>query len=496
MDIEKILKTAAVLLITICLILSSSAMPARADSEGAGTVTATELNFRDEPSTDGSILTTISQGSVVLVTDTAAGGDWYKITYNGQTGYVKAEFITFSETADADFGTGTVTGDGVRIRTGPDTDSDILGYTDSGDSLKVIGVSDDWYKVSYEGSDGYIKSTFLSLGDESTARSGKTADTNDKENTADTVTASASHANDTAETTDTADTGNGEETQTVTVTSASGTGTVNATYVRVRTGPSTSHDILDTLDPGTEMAVTGDAGDWYRVAYNGDEGYVYKIYLTVSDTAEDTASYVSPAEDVSSVDDTTAWVISAVHMRTGPDTSYTSQRVLDSGTSVTITGSTEKWYRVEYNGDEGYIFRTYLTTDDPAVTRANATSEGERIVAEAKNYLGVPYVYGGSSPSGFDCSGFVQYVFRQCGYSITRTAVTQSYDGYAVSRSELQPGDIIIFGNSANSGIGHSGIYIGNGQFIHASSGGGRVMISELSQNYYNVRFYGARRIV
>ena len=106
------------------------------------------------------------------------------------------------------------------------------------------------------------------------------------------------------------------------------------------------------------------------------------------------------------------------------------------------------------------------------------------------------YVYGGTSPAGFDCSGFVYYVYKQCGYSITRTATAQNSDGRYVARSNLQPGDIIIFYNGYKSAIGHAGIYIGNNQFIHASSGGGRVMISSLSETYYNTRFYSARRVV
>jgi cell wall-associated NlpC family hydrolase len=89
----------------------------------------------------------------------------------------------------------------------------------------------------------------------------------------------------------------------------------------------------------------------------------------------------------------------------------------------------------------------------------------------------------------------VYYVYRQCGYSITRTATTQNGDGSKVSRSNLQPGDIIIFYNSAKTAIGHSAIYIGNGQFIHASSSGGRVMITNLSSTYYDTHFYSARRI-
>ena len=91
-------------------------------------------------------------------------------------------------------------------------------------------------------------------------------------------------------------------------------------------------------------------------------------------------------------------------------------------------------------------------------------------------------------------AGLVYYVFRQCGYTITRTATAQNSDGYYVSRSDLRPGDIIIFYNSAMSAIGHAGIYIGDGQFIHASSSGGRVMISSLT-SYYDTHYYSARRV-
>ena len=144
-----------------------------------------------------------------------------------------------------------------------------------------------------------------------------------------------------------------------------------------------------------------------------------------------------------------------------------------------------------YNGAEGFVYKTYLSTGG-----SSSTSEGERIISTAKTYLGVPYVYGGTSPSGFDCSGFVYYVFRQCGYSITRTATSQNGDGSYVSRDSLRAGDILIFYNSAMTGVGHSGIYIGDGQFIHASSGSGKVVISSLSSSYYNSHYYSARRVL
>ena len=459
---EKFLKISAVLLILICLLLSSSATQARAVSEGGGTINAQGVNLRSEPTTASGIITVLYEGDEVVVTDKSTSG-WYKVNYDGNTGYVSSEFVSLASSAQGDFGRGTVTGDTVRIRSGPGTSYDILDYVDTGDTLSVTGVSDDWYKVSINGNTGYIRSDYLSL-----------------DGGSGTTSASATDA----------------QGGSAVVSSASGTGTINGTYVRFRSGPSTSSDILGSFDYGDTVTVIGDAGDWYKVTYAGEEGYVYKIYLNVNGSSAGSTGTSTDNNGVSSMDETTAWAISAVHMRTGPDTSYTSLRVLDQGESVTLIGSTDEWYKVRYNGEEGYVFKTYLSANDPVSSPVSSSSEGERIVSEAKNYLGTPYVYGGSSPSGFDCSGFVQYVFRQCGYSITRTAVTQSYDGYSVSTSSLQPGDILIFGNGSNTGIGHSGIYIGGGQFIHASSGGGRVMISELSQAYYAARLYDARRIV
>ena len=127
---------------------------------------------------------------------------------------------------------------------------------------------------------------------------------------------------------------------------------------------------------------------------------------------------------------------------------------------------------------------------------SSSSSAGDAIVAAAKEYLGVPYVWGGASPSGFDCSGFTQYVLRICGYSINRTATAQLDNGYSVSYSDLQPGDLVFFHNTYNTDApaSHVGIYVGGGEFIHA--GGSYVKISSLSSDYYATRYVGARRIV
>lgn len=118
---------------------------------------------------------------------------------------------------------------------------------------------------------------------------------------------------------------------------------------------------------------------------------------------------------------------------------------------------------------------------------------GQDIVNYAMQFLGVPYVYGGTSPSGFDCSGLVYYCYHHYGYSVNRTAAGLAYNGTSVS--SLRAGDVLLFTSTDGSYIGHTGIYIGNGQFIHAPHTGDVVKISNLSDSYYTSHYVGARRI-
>lgn len=115
---------------------------------------------------------------------------------------------------------------------------------------------------------------------------------------------------------------------------------------------------------------------------------------------------------------------------------------------------------------------------------------GERVAAIARKYLGVRYQWGGASPSGFDCSGFVRYVYQQVGVSLPHNAAQQYTLGTPVSRDSLEPGDLVFFDR-----LRHSGIYIGLGRFIHARRSGIRVSISHLDEDWYTGRWVGARRL-
>lgn len=127
-----------------------------------------------------------------------------------------------------------------------------------------------------------------------------------------------------------------------------------------------------------------------------------------------------------------------------------------------------------------------------SVPNRGVNSSSSQVVNYAYNFLGKPYVYGANGPNAFDCSGFTTYVYRHFGVSLPRTSSSQFGAGYAVSRNNLAPGDLVFFNTVGY--LGHVGLYIGGGDFIHASSSGS-VKISSLSEVYYRSRYAGARRV-
>jgi cell wall-associated NlpC family hydrolase len=144
--------------------------------------------------------------------------------------------------------------------------------------------------------------------------------------------------------------------------------------------------------------------------------------------------------------------------------------------------------------DAPYAATPLASTSDPYATDTQLAPAPDAryggVVGIAMQYLGVPYVWGGASPSGFDCSGFSMYVFAQIGVSLPHHAASQYGMGTPVSKEQLQPGDLVFF-----NGLGHMGIYIGAGQFIHAPHTGDVVKISSLSDSWYARTWVGGRRL-
>ena len=278
---------------------------------------------------------------------------------------------------------------------------------------------------------------------------------------------------------------------------ASGVGTVNTDALRLRNEDNTTSTILATASEGDTVVILEDAGNgWYKVDYNTVEGYMSGEYLTVSAQADVTIGYGLGQTGGSTL-----------NVRSGPGTTYSKVTTLSDGAVVSIVGIDNGWYKIKTSsGATGYVSSEYMVTckdssgsrgdGTTAVAVASNSSMGQQVVDYAKQFLGVPYVYGGNGPSSFDCSGFTSYIYRHFGYTLNRTASTQLSNGVAVSKSELQPGDLVFFRYNTSYPASHVGIYIGNGQFIHASTNKYQVQIDQLLTGHYANVYIAGRRIL
>lgn len=292
-----------------------------------------------------------------------------------------------------------------------------------------------------------------------------------------------------------------------------GTGTVTANSLRLRSEASVSSATLSTARKGTEVEVLEDIQDgWYKVKLNGKVGFMSAEYLDVVPTEDGDApapaleegqelpqeEAVGEPEEAVTEELLARVNTSVLNVRSGAGTNYDRVAKLSAGTIVTILDEADGWSKISTGKVTGFVSSEYLTIVD-AEALAAASSLGSQLVELAKQYLGVRYKYGGTSPSGFDCSGYVYYLMKAMGHPVPRTASAQWAAGYTkVDKSELQPGDLVFFTNTMRSSkyITHVGIYVGGDQFIHSSSpSSGGVIYSSLSEGYYAVRYAGACRV-
>jgi cell wall-associated NlpC family hydrolase len=196
-----------------------------------------------------------------------------------------------------------------------------------------------------------------------------------------------------------------------------------------------------------------------------------------------TTAYAAPANKVGTIK------ARVLNVRSGPGTTHKVIGKLYKGSNVTIS-KTGTWHKITYKGKTAYISASYVTVKSKPAPRPSRGYNprpkvtGDQIVEYAKKFIGTLYRYGGTSPSGFDCSGFTQYVYKHFGISLGRTTRDQIHNGTAVSKSDLEPGDLVF------THRGHVGIYVGNGNFIDSPRTGYRISI----RNIWS--FYAGRRII
>ncbi len=257
-------------------------------------------------------------------------------------------------------------------------------------------------------------------------------------------------------------------------------GTVTADALNIRSNPTTDSTVLSKVDRGQILDIQGKENSFYRISFNGGTAYASTDYVSVN---------------VNLLGTVTA---AGLNVRSSPSTSSAVATTLSRGDEVKITGSSGSWYEILYKGDFFFVHKNYVVirsyTDASSRDGSGFSRDGSKVVELSKNYIGTPYVHGGSSPSGFDCSGFTSYIYSKFGVDLPRTAASQAAMGTPVSRDDLCAGDLVFF--NTYGGISHVGIYIGGGDFIHATVPGDIVRISNLGAAYYSARYVTARRII
>lgn len=458
-------KTAGAFLVTGAMLLSSWMAPMATvfAAEAVGTVTADVLNVRSGPGTSYSRIGYVYEGNQVNVLEREDG--WYVIEYNGGTGYVAEGYLevtgevgsSSSDTSVANQ-TGVVTADLLNVRSGPGTNYDRIDTLANGKKVTLLGASNGWYQISYDGKTGYVSGTYIQVESSGGTTPDPTPTPTQKTGvvTADVLNVRSGPSTDYSKidavysgkqltitgeingwyqvsydgksgyvsgeyvaiknNTPPADPGDDPDTSV-----ANKTGIVSANALNVRSGPGTSYNKIDCIFAGKKVTLLSLSNGWYNISYDGKTGYVSAEYIDVSDTDP------TPSGGGSTGDTKTGYVnASSLNVRTGPGTNFDRIGLLYSGDTVSITGETNGWYQIDYRGQVGYVSGDYISVAGSSTgggVDPNASTQAQRLLEIARNEIG--YVEGDNnytkygewygSPNTEWCAMFVSWCANQAG---------------------------------------------------------------------------------
>ena len=405
----------------------------------------------------------------------------------------------------------------VRMRKEASTESSVVTLISLDEEVEVLSEEGEWYKIKYKTYTGYVRKDMLDVDGKT-----ETAQNTNSENTT-----SSEEIKDKIE--------------------IGYTGTI-ASKLDLKLVPSITSSNINTIEENSKITIKDIINKWSYVETDNKSGWVLTSKIKVSEqkneevkpednkeqaveetkkednTEKSTSKEETKTEEKKKTEVTKYVSAETLNMRETANNNAKLINQLKVNTKVTVLETEGTWSKIKVNGKTGYVASKYLSDKKVDVTSrseeisrgkentqtentssknesstqgTSSSASGNNIVAYAKKYMGYKYVSGGSSPStGFDCSGFTSYVYKQCGISISRSSSAQASNGTAVSKSNLQPGDLVIFNNRANTSIGHVGIYIGGNTFIHAGNSGTGVITTSLSDSYYQARYVTGRRII
>lgn len=475
---------------------------------------STNLRIRKSPNTSSDVIGYLTNGEIFNID--GKEGSWYKINANGKVGYIHGDYVKEvsgnSNSSSNNSGSnsnldtslagkkGTVVNvsTSLRVRQSPSTNSSVVGSLRGGQTFEIKGKSGSWYYINANGTTGYIHGDYVQVGESSSNNGGQSSENNSGMDTS----------------------------------LAGKTGKVInvSTSLRIRQSPSTSSSVVGSLSAGQTFKINGKNGAWYNIDAQGTKGHVHGDYVQVlsgnegSNNSNNNQSGNSNNNLDESYNGKTGKVVNVttnLRLRSQPNTSSSVLAYLLPNEKFTLKGKTSSgWFKVNYNGKVGYLNEEYVkivSSDEGSNGNQGGSTGGgqvnqskyEQVLSIMKSHIGSPYIYGGSGevltssllsslrrtfpdhaargfydiPSSylngnyraFDCSGLMQWSFRQAGISLGRTTWDQINNGYEVSPSNAKPGDLLFFSN-----LGHVGMYIGNGQWIEAPNKGKFVSITSV----------------
>ena len=383
-----------------------------------------------------------------------------------------------------------------NLRETADESGKILEQLSIGQEIEILEKQSDWYKVKAKGITGYVRADLVSVPNEekNSTQTNNVTDTqiatnnqNEENNLIDTQEKNIQI---------------GEKYKIVKDIKLKIVPVINAT------------DIIE-VKQDEEVTVTEIINDWICVETTTTKGWLRKENLKTEETKQEEQIVQAEEKDSEETSTKTLYInTETANLRKTASTASEVVTTLSLNSAVNVISEENGWSKVKVGDKEGYISSSLLSDKRQETSRSMtkfrektaeesnktentsnvaSSGNGSSVVATANQYIGSRYVYGGTTPSGFDCSGFTSYVYKKYGVSLSRTAAGQYSNGVAVSKGELQPGDLVMFGKS---GINHVGIYIGGGKMVHAANPSRGVTTDTINSGYYGTNYVGARRIL